>query len=197
MVTSEARQGLGLNSPCQSHGGLRTGHPGYDPPPPVRSPALKHARRRVATMWSNDWTRDRRAKLSTGDHTAYDFAILTPPDGTNHPLWNAATKKLLGFPPSYTRHPTTTAFRLAVGHAFISTYARRHRPDLPVESHRCLCGWWDRSRSTSSTTAPASMRITSKQRTTSYGGEFLRTSSMETYAWHAFSWTSSRCPERL
>ena len=96
-------------------------------------------------MWFNEWTRDRRVKLSTSDHTAYDFAILTPPDGTNHPLWNAATKKLLGFPPRYTRHTTTTAFRLAVGHAVISTYARRLRPNLPVESHRCLCGWWDRS----------------------------------------------------
>ena len=96
-------------------------------------------------MWSNEWTRDRYAKLSTGDHTAYDLAILTPPNGTNHPLWNAATKKLLGFPPSYTRHTITTAFHLAVGHAFISTYARRHRPDLPLESHRCPCGWWDRS----------------------------------------------------
>ena len=93
---------------------------------PVRSPSSqkKLARRRVATMWSNKWTHDRRAKLGTGGHTAYDLAILSPPDGTNHSLWNTATKKFLGFPPSYIRHTTTTAFRLAAGHAFTSTYAR-------------------------------------------------------------------------
>jgi hypothetical protein len=113
----------------------------------VRSPSFqkKLARRRVSTLWSKEWHAERHSKLGR-DHLAYDIAILRPPDGSNHPLWNAACKKdQSGFPPDYTRHTTTTALRLAVGHAFTGTYARRFRPDLPIESQRCPCGWFDRS----------------------------------------------------
>ena len=42
-------------------------------------------------------------------------------------------------------HTTSTALRLAVGHAFVSDYTRRFRPDIPESDNACECGWPDRS----------------------------------------------------
>ena len=76
----------------------------------------------------------------------YEHALPFPPDGKNHSLWKAAQQTLLTDPlhgPS--RHTTSTAMRLAAGHAFTSTYARRFRKDIPEELNSCECGFSDRT----------------------------------------------------
>ena len=47
--------------------------------------------------------------------------------------------------PTPSRHTTSTAFRLAVGHAFTTDYTRRFRPDIPLDQYTCECGYPDRS----------------------------------------------------
>ena len=47
--------------------------------------------------------------------------------------------------PLFSRHTTSTALRLAVGHAFTSEYTRRFRPDLEEGELACPCGWPDHS----------------------------------------------------
>ena len=48
-------------------------------------------------------------------------------------LRKAAVNKTDGAP-CFSRHPTTTALRLAEGHAFTTDYARRFRLDIPDSS---------------------------------------------------------------
>lgn len=72
---------------------------------------------------------------------AYEYALTRPPDGRNHPLWKACLENK----PTPSRHTTSTAFRLAVGHAFISDYTRRFRPDIPPDEYFRECGYADRS----------------------------------------------------
>jgi hypothetical protein len=68
------------------------------------------------------------------------------PDGRHHPLWKAATEKGKNKQSApFSRHTTTTAFRLAIGHAFTSDYSKRFKPDLPPEASACPCGFEDRS----------------------------------------------------
>ena len=74
---------------------------------------------------------------------AYTHTLINGPSTHNHPLWREATKatKHLGRKkPLYHRRQTSTAFQLAVDHAFTGSYAKRFRPSDPPESHSCPCG---------------------------------------------------------
>ena len=95
--------------------------------------------RRAYTKWAKEWHEEQR-KRHGKDSFAYEYAITKPPSGLNHPLWKAAVDKTDGIP-CFSRHTTTTALRLAVGHAFTSDYARRFRPDIPEEENHCPCGF--------------------------------------------------------
>jgi hypothetical protein len=97
------------------------------------------ARKQMFTAWVREWVQTCR-KRGLQDTFAYEYAIPYPPDGKNHPMWRAATDKDLP-PPS--RHTTSTALRLMVGHAFTSTYARRFCKDIPEELNECECGYAD------------------------------------------------------
>ena len=100
-------------------------------------------RKRAFDKWAEEWHAERRKRYGK-DSFAYEYALTKPPSGHNHPLWKAAVDKTDGVP-CFSRHTTTTALRLAVGHAFISDYSRRFRPDIPEEENRCLCGFPDHS----------------------------------------------------
>ena len=84
----------------------------------------KHLMRKWAyARWAAKWLENQRTGKHTHSHS-YQFALPFPPNSKNHPLWLAAWKKLWpdgDSPP--TRHTTTTALRLATGHAFTSNYA--------------------------------------------------------------------------
>ena len=102
-------------------------------------------RKRAYANWAHEWTVKRR-KQDIDLPFVYEHAIPFPPDGKNHPLWCAAQKALLTDPvhkPSC--HTTTTAMRLATGHAFTSTYACRFRKDIPEELNSCKCSFSDRT----------------------------------------------------
>ena len=62
------------------------------------------------------------------DSFIYEYAIAHPPDGHNHLLWKAATKKDL---PTVPHLKTSTTLCLMVGHAFMSTYACWFDPTSP------------------------------------------------------------------
>ena len=75
---------------------------------------------------------------------AYTHTLVDGPSTHNHPLWREATKstKHMGRKkPIYHRRQTSTAFQLAVDHAFTGSYAKRFRPSDPPESHACQCGF--------------------------------------------------------
>ncbi|KAH9014023.1 hypothetical protein EDB85DRAFT_2215399 [Lactarius pseudohatsudake] len=106
------------------------------------------ARQKAFQEWAAEWKK-RQGEIRAGQRTASfaDKVTLTkPPDGNNHPLWSAATecerdakgkktKKAL-----FSRRTTSTAFQIAVDHAFTGSYATRFRPADPPESLRCPCG---------------------------------------------------------
>ena len=74
---------------------------------------------------------------------AYTHTLVDGPSVHNHPLWREATKatKHMGHKkPIYHRRQTSTAFQLAVNHAFTGSYAKRFRPSDPPETHACECG---------------------------------------------------------
>ena len=100
-------------------------------------------RQRAFSKWAEEWQEERRKRYGR-DSFAYEYALTQPPNGQNHPLWKAAVDKTEGVP-SFSRHTTTTALRLAVGHAFISDYTRRFRPDIPEDENYCACGFPDHS----------------------------------------------------
>ena len=100
-------------------------------------------RQRAFTKWAKEWHEERRKRYGR-DSFAYEYALTKPPSGQNHPLWKAAVDKTDGVP-CFTRHTTTTALRLAVGHAFTSDYTRRFRPDIPEDENYCSCGFPDHS----------------------------------------------------
>ena len=107
------------------------------------------ARERAFRKWAQEWQATRHKRVGR-DSFAYEYAVLNPPDGKNHPLWIAATSTttdpLTGRRlPLFSRHTTSTALRLAVGHAFTSEYTRRFRPDLAGTDMACPCGWPDHS----------------------------------------------------
>jgi hypothetical protein len=94
-------------------------------------------------FWAQEWKEERR-KRGCHDSFAYEYALTHPPNGDNHPLWTAAVKKANGSP-VFSRHTTTIALRLAVGHAFTSDYTRRLRPDIAEQELHCPCGFPDNS----------------------------------------------------
>ena len=103
------------------------------------------ARKRMYAKWAHEWTQTRRSH-GASDSFAYEHALPHPPDGNNHPLWTAAQHDV--WPDGTTkptRHCTSTAIRLAVGHAFTSDYTRRFRLDIPESENACECGFNDRS----------------------------------------------------
>ena len=107
------------------------------------------ARERAFRNWAREWQASRRKHVGR-DSFAYEYAIPDPPNGKNHPLWHAATMTITHPTsgrrvPLFSRHTTSTAFRLAVGHAFTSEYTRRFRPDLDGDDLACPCGFPDHS----------------------------------------------------
>ena len=107
------------------------------------------ARERAFRNWALEWQASCCKRVGQ-DSFAYEYAIPDPPDGKNHPLWRAATMTnthpISGRRvPLFSRHTTSTAFRLAVGHAFTSEYTRRFRPDLDGDVLACPCGFPDHS----------------------------------------------------
>ena len=103
------------------------------------------ARKRAFARWAREWhVRDRAEGYNRP--FPYENTLVYPPDGKNHPLWIAANDFVFpDGPSSHTRHNTSTALRLAVGHAFTSDYSHRFRPDIPKCEHKCECGFPDRS----------------------------------------------------
>ncbi|KAH9013674.1 hypothetical protein EDB85DRAFT_1899608 [Lactarius pseudohatsudake] len=130
-----------------------------DPPDQhhFRSAAFQKRRARAEAFhkWAFDWHlarvegewRELTRGLPPEGH-AHTHVLLRPPDGNNHPLWTAATdcerddknRKILSRP-LYKRCSTSTAFQLAVDHAFTGSYAARFRPNDPPNSVTCPCGW--------------------------------------------------------
>ena len=103
------------------------------------------ARKKMYAKWAREWTLEHR-KRGSHDSFAYEHALPHPPDGNNHPLWIATRDDI--WPDGTTkptRHCTSTALRLAVGHAFTSDYTCRFRPDIPKSDNACECGLNDRS----------------------------------------------------
>lgn len=98
------------------------------------------ARKKAFATWAKEWKENRQKEHGTTPF-AYQYALTRPPDGRNHPLWTACMENK----PTPSRHTTSTALRLAVGHAFTSDYTRRFRPDIPLDEHHCECGYADRS----------------------------------------------------
>jgi hypothetical protein len=86
------------------------------------------------------------AGLSAKGAVSQTHVILDGPSTHHHPLWSATvdmekdergkkTKR-----PLYSRRTTSTAFQLAVDHAFTGSYAQRFRPADPPETLTCPCG---------------------------------------------------------
>jgi hypothetical protein len=80
------------------------------------------------------------------DGHAHLFVIKEAPSAHHHPLWSAAVYMEKDVQGKKTKHPlyscrtTSTAFQLAVDHAFMGTYTQRFRPADPPETLTCLCG---------------------------------------------------------
>ncbi|KAH9010292.1 hypothetical protein EDB85DRAFT_1902267 [Lactarius pseudohatsudake] len=130
-----------------------------DPPdqPYFRSAAFQKRRAREEAFhnWAFDWhlarVEGQWRELTRGlppEGHAHTHVLLRPPDGNNHPLWSAATdcerddknRKILSRP-LFTRRSTSSAFQLAVDHAFTGSYAKRFRRQDPPSSVTCPCGW--------------------------------------------------------
>jgi hypothetical protein len=111
-----------------------------------------HARRAAFRQWELEYkaarTRNTLHIESYGsplDGAAYQYAISQPPSEVNHPLWSATVTMEKDKQGRKTRRPiftwrtTSTAFQLAVDHAFTGSYAKRFRPNDPPSSLRCPC----------------------------------------------------------
>lgn len=74
---------------------------------------------------------------------AYNHILIDNPSGHNHPLWREATsttKDTGPKKPKYHHCQTSTAFQLAVDHAFMGSYTLHFHPSDPPETHACPCG---------------------------------------------------------
>ena len=106
------------------------------------------ARKRAFTRWAKEWEEE-RWKRCTGvwqDSFAYEHALPFPPDGNNHPLWMVSQKTT--YPDCLhkpSRHTTSTALHLAMGHTFTLDYSHRFQPDIPETDLGCKCSHQDRS----------------------------------------------------
>jgi hypothetical protein len=125
----------------------------FDPPEglyQVQSAAFQKDRARIRAFeeWARDWQRD-HAERETGSKPrsfAYSHTLTHPPDGNNHPLWQAALdrkkddsgRKVKKY--TYSRRTTSTALQVAVDHAFTGTYVTRFRPGDPPRAQTCPCG---------------------------------------------------------
>jgi hypothetical protein len=122
----------------------------------IQSAAFQKDRtcRRAFHQWELDYhlarTRNVQHIESTGtplDGAAYQYAISQPPSEVNHPLWSTAVameKDKRGRKtqrPLFTWQTTSTAFQLAVDHAFTGSYTQRFCPADPPESLWCPCGF--------------------------------------------------------
>lgn len=111
------------------------------------------ARVKAFDEWALEWRNDHAARATGQKPRSYAFehTLTRPPDGNNHALWSAAvemTKDDKGKKtrkPIYTRRVTSTAFQIAVDHAFTGTYVTRFRTNDPPENARCPCGVASRS----------------------------------------------------
>jgi hypothetical protein len=111
------------------------------------------AHTRAFLNWEIDFHQDQcisgfRAEV-TGHPTdghAHVHVIKEAPSEHHHPLWKAATameKDAQGKKtkrPRFHRRTTSTAFQLAVDHAFTGSFATRFRPADPIETTTCPCG---------------------------------------------------------
>ncbi|KAI0289154.1 hypothetical protein B0F90DRAFT_1797148 [Multifurca ochricompacta] len=106
------------------------------------------SRLRAFSNWRKEWLRSRVANTPTTTHPdrrdnhAYSLSIhptYDAPSGHNHPLWSAATKPRGVDEKPYTRLTTSTAVRLATGHAFIAEYTERFHPKKPPLARLCTC----------------------------------------------------------
>ena len=115
----------------------------------IQSAAFQKDRARIKAYeeWAQDWHRDRmeRAAGRKDPSFAHSNTLTRPPDGNNHPLWQAATDRKkdergrkLKF--TFSRRTTSTALQVAVDHAFSGSYALRFRPADSPESRMCPCG---------------------------------------------------------
>lgn len=101
--------------------------------------------RRAYQKWAQQWPKEHN-KRGYMDSFVYKYALTTPLDKRHHSMWLAAIQKAKDYDlPPISRHTTSTALQLAVGHAFISTYIARFRKGLHPEEQYCPCGWSDRS----------------------------------------------------
>ena len=116
----------------------------------IQSAAFQKDRARIRAYeaWAQDWHHE-HAEREAGRKPpsfAYSHALTRPPDGNNHPLWQAATdrqkddKGNKGKKFTYSRRTTSTALQVALDHAFTGSYSSRFRPGDPPESRRCPCG---------------------------------------------------------
>ena len=99
---------------------------------------------RAFSCWAAEWTIAAQARPYPS--FVHEYAVTEPPNSNNHPLWKEAVRTYTDPEtstalPVYSRHTTTTALRLAVGHAFMSDYSRRFRPDISEDQLACRCGW--------------------------------------------------------
>ncbi|KAH9165081.1 hypothetical protein EDB89DRAFT_1911709 [Lactarius sanguifluus] len=98
-----------------------------------------------ADFGEKTWIRTHPPPKGTQSFT-YTNTLTRPPDGGNHPLWQAATEREKDDRgrqtgrPLYTWQTTSTALQLAVDHAFSGTYVIRFRPGNPEEASACPCG---------------------------------------------------------
>ena len=116
----------------------------------IQSAAFQKDRARIKAYeeWAQDWHNDHneRSEGRKVPSFAHTHTLTHPPDGNNHPLWQAATdrkkdeqgKKVKKY--TFSRRTTSTALQVAVDHAFTGSYAARFRPADPPESRKCPCG---------------------------------------------------------
>jgi hypothetical protein len=121
----------------------------------IQSAAFQKDRVRTKAFeeWAQDWHRGHGVGVAgpRPQSFAYTHTLTRPPDGNNHPLWQAAThrekddqgRKIRRF--YYSRRTTSTALQVAVDHAFTGTYVRRFRPSDPPEAQSRPCGAPSRS----------------------------------------------------
>jgi hypothetical protein len=110
------------------------------------------ARRKAFHQWELEYHSARACNVlhieSSGsplDGAAYQYAISQPPSKVNHPLWSAVVTMEKDKRGRKTRRPlfmwrtTSTAFQLAVDHAFTGSYAKHFCPNDTPKSLWCPC----------------------------------------------------------